>query len=358
MTLDEWSEALDVNVEDPRPAGALDRLCVSEDHVHSTTRDRFRCRLRTCPGVVALEAGFSDVPLTIRRRAISLPPRIAAAIDRLRKSWVIGNPDVPEDSAEEITDDLTFARLLRQLACGFYLRWNWPNGARDQEWQGARSRWHSVVRHVLRYSRRPGLDSPMLVAGAASRGDLSREHQAVWEQWAAVKDRRQPPTVAVWIDDYVPRDVLRWVETGGAGIIWYESPTLGEAIAKALAEAGLIASSGKAGQERPPEVATDIVMDGRPLVLSIHKFGTGVDGLQRVYDRCLYTTVPNAKQIEQSLGRLHREGQTRPVTADMLLPIPECFDALENTRKKAEYAEQTGFGEQKLLHALTEGLWP
>jgi hypothetical protein len=357
MTLDEWSEALDVNVEDPRPAGALDRLCNTDPtesgseriHVHSTTRDRFRCRLTSTPGVVALEAGFKGTELRIRRREVSPPPKILAAIDRLRKSWVIGDPSLPEDASEEITDDLTFARLLRQLAGGFYLKWNWPNGARDQEWLGARSQWNGVVRHILRYSRRPGLDSPMLVAGAASRGELAKEHQSVWEQWAAVKDRKQPPTVAVWIDDYLVRDAVRWIEDDGdgvnraSGIIWYESPTFGEALGKALAQ-------------RPPEVATDIVMDGRPQVLSIHRFGTGVDGLQRVYDRCLYTTVPNAKQIEQSLGRLHREGQSRTVTADIYLPIPECFDALENTKRKAQYAEETGFGEQKILHCKTEGL--
>lgn len=356
MTLDEWSEALDVNVEDPRPAGALDRLCESTLHAHSTTRDQFRCRFVSTPGVVSLPEGFKGTELRIRRREVSPPPKILTAIDRLRKSWVIGDPEAPEDSSEEIadgprvsntveeiTDDLTFARLLRQLACGFYLRWDWPNGARDQEWLGLRSQWHAVVRHILRYSRRPGLDSPMLVGAAASRGELAKEHRAIWDQWAGVKHRKQPPTVAVWIDDYLVRDAVRWVEDGGRGVVWYESPTLGEAIAKALA----VTLADK---------ATEIVMDGRPQVLSIHKFGTGVDGLQRVYDRCLYTTVPNAKQIEQSLGRLHREGQARAVTADMLLPIPECLDVLENTRKKAEYAEETGFGEQKLLHATLEGL--
>jgi hypothetical protein len=350
MTLDEWSEALDVNTEDPRPAGALDRLCESSLHVHSTTRDRFRCRLASTPGVIFVSEGFSGTELHLRRREVAPPPKILATIDRLRKSWVIGDPEAPPDSAEEITDDLTFARLLRQLACGFYLRWDWPSGFRDVEWLDARARWNAVIRHCLRYQRRPGLDSPMLVAGAASRGELAKEQQHVWEQWAAVKDRKQPPTVAVWIDDYLIKDAVRWIEDGGegvnraSGIIWYESPTFGEALGEALAQ-------------RLPEVATDIIMDGRPQVLSIHKFGTGVDGLQRVYDRCLYTTVPNAKQIEQSLGRLHREGQSRVVTADIYLPIPECFDALENTRRKAQYAEETGFGEQKLLHATTlEGL--
>jgi len=183
----------------------------------------------------------------------------------------------------------------------------------------------------------------MQVALAADRGQLAKEHQAVWEQWAAVKDRKQPPTVAVWIDDYLARDAVRWVQNGDPGIIWYDSPTLGEAIAKALSV-------------DLPERAVDIVMDGRPQVLSIRKFNMDVDGLQHHYTRCLYTTVPNAKEIEQSLGRIHRHGQTKPVVADLLLPIPECLDALEATRKKAQYAESTGFGEQKLLHATLEGI--
>jgi hypothetical protein len=359
MALEEWAECLDVSNEDPRPAGALDRLCEATTayvnaageriyHAHFDHRDRFRCRLVSTPGVVALEAGFQGVPLTIRRREITPPPKILAALDRLRKSWVIGDPEAlngaqGEDASEEITDDLTFARYLRQLACGFYLRWDWPNRTRDYEWLEARSRWNSVVRHILRYSRRPGLDSPMLVASSALRGELAREHQAVWEQWAAVKDRKRPPTVAVWIDKYLVEHGAQWALDAGPAIIWYDSPTLGEAIAEAL-------------QVELPDKATDIVMDGRPQVLSIRKFNMDVDGLQRVYIRCLYTTVPNAKEIEQSLGRIHRHGQTKPVTAEMLLPIPECFDALETTRKKAEWAEKTGFGEQKLLHCTLEGI--
>jgi len=352
MTLEEWAEALDVS-DDPRPPGALNRLCESSTvhtsvdgeriyHVHTDHRDRFRCRLISTPGVVALPEGFKGTPLTIRRREITPTPKILATIDRLRKAWVIGDPSLEEDASEEITDDLSFHRFLRQLSCGFFLRWDWPNRTRDVEWLDRRSAWGGCVRHVLRYQRRPGLDSPMLVAGAASRGELSKEHQAVWEQWAAVKDRKQPPTVAVWIDKYLVRYVSLWLEEG-SGIVWYDSPTLGEEIAKAI------------GVELPHR-AVDIVMDGRPQVLSIRKFNMDVDGLQHHYTRCLYTTVPNAKEIEQSLARIHRHGQTKPVVADLLLPIPECLDALETTRKKAQYAEETGFGEQKLLHCTLEGI--
>lgn len=344
MTLSEWAEALDAGNDDPRPPGALLRLCEDRKHKHDETDPRtfYGCRLSSTPGVVAYPSGYTATPLTIRRREIAPPPAILAALDRLREAWVIGNPEAPEDCAEEeITDDLTFARLLRQLACGFYLRWNWPNGIRDVDWLEARASWYAVVRHILRYCRRPGLDSPMLVARGASRGELAREHQAAWEAWCAVKDRKPPPTVAVWISDYLVQDAASWA-TEQRGIVWYDSPTLGEAIGKAL------------GIELP-EVTTDIVMDGRPLVLSIRKFSTGVDGLQRVHNRMLYTSVPNVKQIEQSLGRLHRNGQTQHVVADMLLPIPECLDALETTKQKALYAERTGFGEQKVLHAKMEG---
>jgi len=354
MTLAEWAEAIDVS-EDPRPAGALDRLCESRDHAHGTqngvgvdhanngARSRFGCRLVSTPGVIALPAGFKGVPLTLRRREITPPPKINAAIDRLRKTWVIGDPEAPPEASEEITDDIAFARFLRQLACGFYLRWDWPGGNRDHEWLEARSRWNSVVRHVLRYSRRPNLDSPMLVAGAAFRRELNQEQMAVWDEWAAVKDRRQPPTVAVWLDRYMVEHAAKWVKESSGRIVWYDSPTLGEEIAK---EIGVTL----------PDRAVDIVMDGSPLVLSIRKFNMDVDGLQHSYTDCLYTTVPNAKEIEQSLGRIHRPGQTKPVTAEILMPIDECLDALRTTATKARYAEETKFGEQKLLHCTLEGI--
>jgi hypothetical protein len=182
----------------------------------------------------------------------------------------------------------------------------------------------------------------LLVANAASRGELAKEHLDAWAQWSEVRDRRQPPTVAVWISKYAVEDAARWA-VQERGIVWYENTAFGEAVSEAL------------GQEHLTSVA-DLVIDGAPQILSIARFGTGIDGLQRVYDRCLYTTVPNAKALEQSLGRLHREGQGRPVTADIYLPLPESVETLNRTKESAKYCQQSGFGMQKLLNCELEGI--
>lgn len=339
MTLLEWSEALDVS-DNPRPAGALDRLCEDPNHAHESTRNRFGCRLQSTAGVVSVQVGFARTKLTVRRRSLSPPHSVATAIDRLRKTWVIGNPEAPDQASEEIVDDLSYSRFLRQLACGFYLRWDWPGGQRDHDWLSARAGWNSAVRHLLRYSRRPGMDSPLLVANAAIRGDLSREQQAAWEAWAAVKGRKRPPTVTVWIDTFVVEDCLRWLEA--PGVVWYDHTAIGEALSKARGSKVI-------------DRAVDIPMDGSSVVLSLHKFNRGVDGLQRVLNRCLYTSIPNAKTIEQSLGRLHREGQSRDVTADLLMTVPEAADWLEAAKERARYMTETRFGNQKILNCEMEG---
>jgi hypothetical protein len=341
LTLAEWSEALDVS-DNPRSAGALDRLCEDRNHVHSDCRNRFSCRLFATDGVVSLPHGFSQTALTLRGRRIQPPPNVIATIERLRKSWEVGNPEAPDEASEEVTDDLTYARFIRQLALGFYCRWRWPNG-RDVEWLRARAQWHAAVRHILRYCRGPGLDSPMLVARAADRGALAREHQAAWEEWCAVKERPKPPTEVIWIDRYAVENAARWLREGSARIVFYEHVPIGEAIAATL-------------DIRLPENATDIVMDGRPQILSLHRFRQGIDGLQHRYADCLYTSIPNAEWIEQSLGRLHREGQTRDVTAELVLPVPESLEHLRSAQRDAEYMESTGFGRQKLLSARMENL--
>lgn len=340
----EWAEALDVS-EDPRPPGSLLRLCERKEHRHDDSgRNHFACRLHRSSGVISLAQGFRGTALIVRKRDIEAPPSVVAALERLRKTWIIGNPEAPEESKEEILDDLTFARFARQLACGFYLKWQWRDGVRDLVWLDRRAAWNRSVRYCLRYLRKPGLDSPLLVANAAHRGELAKEYLESWRAWSEVKARKQPPSVAVWIDKYMVEDAVRWASADGApGIVWYEHKPLGKEISKAL-------------REPLYDTAADIVMDGRPLVLSMNQFGTGVDGLQTHYDRMLFTSVPNGRAIEQCLGRLHREGQNRTVVVDMLLPTIETEEKLTKTFAQARYMAGTGFGAQKLLTATLEGI--
>jgi hypothetical protein len=332
--LEEWADSLDDGKE--RPAGALLRLCERIEHQHERDhREIFACRLRGSRGVIALIDDFNG-PLIINCLPIAVPEVLDQTLKQLRKDWVLGSFEA--ETSEEINDDLTFARYCRQLACGFYLRWAWPNQVPDKEWLAARSNWNRSVRYVLRYNNRPGLDSYLLVCNAARRGELRRDHQAAWEEWTAVSDRPKPPTETVWISDYVVEYAVKWAKEK-PGIVWYDHVPIGEAIAKRL------------GQRLPGD-ANEVVMDGRPQVFSVRKFGTGLDGLQHVYSRCLYTSVPNGQFFQQSAGRLHRTHQKRMVEVDMLLPTEETKKAFEAAIQNAKYRQQTGHGKQKLLKGI------
>ncbi len=340
LVLTEWSEALDVSEAPSRPAGALNRLCERLDHVHSDVRDRYACRLSSSPGVLAVSNGFEGTSLTFGKRSFETPPKVAAALDRLRKTWEIGDPEAPEGAAEEITDDLSYSRFARQLACGFYLRWRWPNGRKDDHWLAVRRDWSAAVRHVLRYARTPEMAAPAAVEAAARRRELPKDALAAWDAWAKVKAQPKPPTEAVWIDQGLVEDAAS--ATDGT-VVWCENPDLAEAVAKMM------------GVE-PPRKAADLVMDGRPLPLSVGIFGTGVDGLQARYSKAIYTTIPNGKLLQQSLGRLHREGQREAVLAEGYLHTPETMHKFNKTIQQARYAESTGFGRQKILHCTLRGI--
>ncbi len=340
LTLTEWSEALDVS-EDPRPAGALNRLCERLDHVHSDFRDRYACRLSSSPGVLAVSNGFEGTSLTFGKRSFETPPKVAAALDRLRKTWEVGDPEAPEGAAEEITDDLSYSRFVRQLACGFYLRWRWPNGRKDDHWLAVRRDWAAAVRWVLRYQRTPEMAARAAVENAARKRELSKDALAAWDAWTKVRGQPQPPTEAVWIDDRLVEDAALSGQTGT--IVWYENIAMGEFLAQRMGVP-------------LPRKAADLILDGRSLPLSVNIFGTGVDGLQAHYSKAVYTTIPNAKLLQQSLGRLHREGQRSEVLAEGYLHTPETIDKFNKTRKQAQYAETTGFGRQKILHCTLRGI--
>lgn len=339
MVLQEWAEALDVS-DNPRPPGALERLCERKEHVHHTFRDRFRCRFTTARGVVSVPLGYKAVSLIVRARPLAVPAVVSKALEKLRQSWELGNPDFPEAPTEEVNDDLSFSRYLRQLACGFYLRWDWPNAVRDEEWIASRAGWDRTVRHILRYCRSPSLSSPLLVANQARRGGLDREAQAAWEAWALVKERKAPPSAVVWLHKFMVHDAIQWAQEFG-GLVWYRHVPIGDA----LEEAGMFR----------PQKAHQIRTEG-PQALSLEKFHKDIDGLQHSYSHMLYTSWPNAKYTEQSLGRLHREGQRRTVVADCYLHTPETMDRFYNTRRQAEYIQTHGFGEQKILWAQLEGI--
>lgn len=340
--LEEWALAIDPS-DWPAPRGALAVFCNEGEHIHKA----FHRRLIDTRGVIATKASATDASLYIaEKKAPPMPEKLTAMLADLRASWT--RPD-----GEELIDILSAARSARELAMGFFYRWIFPHGEPPElidRWFEVRKLWHKELREKLK-RRREHLDSPMLLANAARRavegytGALPIWHAEHYSDWEAIKDKVQPETQAVWVDDYLARDAAQWA-TSNKGVVWYAHRAFGERVAEI---AGLPLHGGGIGAE-----ARILAETGkRSIVASIQSHGTGRDGLQKLFNQQLIANPPaSADSFEQLLGRLHRIGQASDdVTSYVYRHTSELADAIDNAIKQARFAEDATGNLQKLLAA-------
>lgn len=332
--LRDWAAAID-DSESPMAPGKLMLLCVPGEGV----RQGFRRRVVESRGVVATTEGSIGTSLVISARRPDLPERVQSALGHLRRYW--------EWDGSEFEDGMAVARVARQLACGFFYRWDWPGGRVDREWLEAKNAWHREIRARLKSHAAPGMDSPLLLARAAAEGRWDSE---AWPAWSAVRDRPEPPVTPIWIDDFLVRDALTWgaeqarTEAGG-GIVWYEH----DAVGRRLGEVGLPFFG--AGPEAA--AALDLARPDKDpvIVCSLRAHGTGRN-LQAFSQNLVVTPPANGTAWEQMVGRTHRSGQGMDeVGVEVYLHTEELEAAFEQARKDAVYVEQTQGQRQKLLFA-------
>lgn len=338
----DWAAAIDVNVNQRMQPGvlldlatgnAVARYAAGEDDAErlQVVRGIYRDRLVESVGVVATEEGALGTSLIVSQIGdIAGYDDIEHALHNLRKTWIIGE--------EVLEDAMAFHRVARQLACGFYYKWDWPGGQPDHEWLEARANWHREVRDFLKRRSAPGMDSPLLLANAASAGRWKSEH---WAAWAQVKDRPAPPVTPVWFSDALLADVRIQIEEWGEEplIVWYEH----DAVGKRLAELGLTVFG--AGNVKPQESRE------RVIACSIRAHGTGKN-LQHYSQNLLLYCPASGVTWEQLLGRTHRPGQEAgEVIARVYLHTDELETAFETAIKSAAYIQQTTGQKQKLLYA-------
>lgn len=343
---DEWALAVDP-VKMPAPSGALGET------FGMPLRQGMRNRITETLGVVSSRAAAIDTPLDIIKRAAPpMPAKVRDALHVLRKQWV--RPD-----GERFLEAPEVTMSALQLSCGFYYFWRYPNGESAElidEWFEARKQWHSELRERLG-RRSPWMDSPANCEAAAVRAwaGLKAEPGApvwkaeTWRRWRDVKDLVNPVQGTAWLDDWLAHDAAAWAQETG-GIVWYAHEALGARIAKLL---GLPLHEGGPGAE-----ARILAEDGsRPIVASINAHGTGRDGLQRRFDKQLFTSPPaSGQQWEQVLGRLHRPGQkSERVRAWVYLHTKEFCSAFDSATAKSEFIQDFLHGSQKLAK-VAQGL--
>ena len=344
----EWAEALDVcrTDQEPMAPGVLLAFCSSEELAQingkTTTeaqpfvRAGFRRRLTETPGVISTEEGAVGTSLVISGLHPLVPAEVKIHLDHVRDKWEI--------DGEELVDPMSVARVARELAAGFFYRWDWPNGVKDTEWLTARASWGKELRQILKLNRK-GLDSPLEVVKAILAGKVRSE---TWDVWARVKDRPKPLTKAVWLSDFLIDESIRWArETCSKkepGIIWYSWDDFGQ---RCALKGGLPWYG--PGMKNDPSFADPA---SEPVIVcSVAAHGTGKN-LQRYQHNLMTTAMTSGTTWEQTLARSHRPGQEADeVTADVFLHTLEMQRGLDQAIADAQYAEQTQGQKQKLLYA-------
>lgn len=310
----QWAAAIDERHPEPMAPGALSEL-------GTPVRSGYRRRLDETPGVVMSSSGALGTSLRLRAMPVTPSAAVRDLLDGVRRDWT-------DPQGDPLMLAVDVWRVTRQVALGFWYRWN---PAPPTAWREARSAWRTFVRETLAHSRT--IDSELQLW----RRCLDDDGPAEFRCWRDTKTSFIPHVEAVWVDDDVVDVCAKWLRDDD-GIAWVEHIAFGERLAE---RAGV------------PYFGADdnrIVDHHGSCVASIRAHGTGKN-LQR-WSRNLVTSPPTSGQTwEQLLGRTHRHGQTADeVTCDVVVACPESLHAVQQARDDAAYLEQTLGDRQRLLY--------
>ena len=340
--IEDWADALDEKQNGQNiPPGALLLLATPEERRMPPTtaaRHAVRRRITETLGVIAYGDDSLGCSLTIEATECGVAPEVEKAFYDLRPrddgGWL--TPD-----GWELWDPIQVWRTARELAVGFYYKWD-PRP--PQEWLEVRRNWAKMCRYILQHNRRD-LFSPAQVVSAIEQGHYP-EATPVLRGWRQAEPTFTPNTVPVWIDD----SVLRHAESWGAkspGLIWVEHVAFGEALSKLT---GLPFYSRGGFDAQGNYIENDPAL--RSVIVSKASNLEGRD-LQHKWSRNLVVGWPsNGLQAEQLLGRTHRAGQRADdVQVDILLTCWEHAKAFYKSKTDAQYIEHTFGARQKLNYA-------
>jgi hypothetical protein len=339
--LDEWSRALDTGVQGSRRL-APGALAVLRADPTEPIRVAFRRRLVQTPGVVATQEGPLPIELQITSHAVDLDPLLTAAYDTLRQEWI--TPD-----EWPIEDGVAMWRHARELATGFYSRWN-PRPPED--WRNARRDWAAECREILKTNRRE-LDTELQVRRAVGELDQYPHALPALRRWQAIGPTFEPNSEAVWISDRTMRYVADWAAKNGPALIWTERPAVGERLSALTGcpyygNLGIDAATGRSVESHDPASGSAI--------LSIEANSVGRN-LQKWNRNFVVDVQPNGAKWEQMLARSHRDGQKAcTVFVDVLFGCIEDVLGFWRAVTDSEYAEDVSGQAQKLVHADLENV--
>lgn len=348
-----WAMALDEKREgETRLApGALVKLCTPEDRqalMSATSVDEalgvvrrsVMRRVMDTPGIVATRQKLLGTSLRIENVIVrgQGKPHFDA-LEGLRERWE--RPD-----GEPLLDAIELWRHCREVACGFFYRWN---PAPPEVWRDRRREWASYVRTILR-TNRINLDSEATVVRAIEQGLYPAETLNAWREVRGLYDPEEHKE-AVWLDPQVLYFCERWMfgtessvpKSTQGGIVWVEHTEFGRMLSRRTGisyyQQGGLDANGRNIEDHPAD---------QPLIASIDSNATGRN-LQKWNTNLVVSPPQNGARWEQLLGRTHREGQEADeVTYQIITAIPEQLDSFDRARGDARAIEELTGQPQKL----------
>jgi hypothetical protein len=340
----DWSNALD---EDVLPwarlaPGKLTMLCNEAELAEieknpkkplAAVRKGYRRRLGDTPGVITLNTKSAEASLFIEHCLHEhTSEAVLSAFKQLRETW-----ETPDGYA--FTQAVDLWRTARQLACGFYYKWE-PRAPKD--WLNARREWASFARKILGSNKR-GIDSELQLVNACDRGEYS---SAELEVWRSIRDSFKPNVIPVWIDMSMVEYATNWLKKN-KGIVWVEHVAVGKKISE-VSGFPYFGESGKSSGGGRIEQA------GGPIIASISANGEGRN-LQAWDKNLVVSCPPSGATWEQLLGRTHRQGQkSDSVVYQVVMSCIELWVGYQKAKRDATYIQDTTGQDQKLLVCDTE----
>lgn len=332
-------------------------------------RRAYSHRLVTAPGVVA--TGDEQIGVTLRLENLEVPMpsvKLKALIDQVKD-------DMITPQGEPIDHAIHTFKWLYELSFGFYNALIWPTEEhlmkhrrvsqveaelllmKAQIHHGLVKNYHSLLRDYFKDSP-PGLDTPREVGRSMSLHADKFVPSHIYAAWIAMKEadfdgrpeRYQQP---VRIDDFKVKRVVAWAKERGKGLIWVMNQEVGIWLMEALIEAGVDAVHCPAGADDIIEDIGDPERGGKGDKVCVASMGSHSTGrnLQAFQDQIYAQWPRSAILAEQSLGRLHRNGQQADeLVANTLLSIEFDHICRAATLQDSIYIQQTTKAPQKIVY--------
>ena len=305
-------------------------------------RSAFKENLLSAKGVVISHKAPPPCQLDMHSLTLKLDKKTEKLIKHVNSTW-------QTPSGEELDSALAMVRLKRQMVCGFYYYWDWPNQP-DTAWLEARSNWAKACR--LYCSKAPeGLDTPALLERGILmylRKELEikfpKELIYAYIEWAKQKTKPLPPVAVKWFSKYFLQNVISWANAQSEPpLIWYEHTALAQALHQLTGWP--IYGTGKHADEALTQVTEPHIG-----LASIRSHSQGKN-LQVWGNHYIAHPLSDGARWEQLLGRSHRQGQKRKIVSVSVLNHSEFGKALVSAKESAKYIEQATGLKQRLLNA-------